>query len=110
MRPFLAFLRGKKFSLLRIRFHPTAQRLDGVDKLIGLLKAAMDRRKTEIGDFIDIAQFCHHVRADLCRSDFVPDQDRPRARLPASTEGGLTLQQLWARQFFSLASPFFLRT
>src|SRR5438046_604853 len=44
------------------------------------------------------------------KGNFVPDQDRPRARLPASTEGGLTLQQLWARQFFSLASPFFLRT
>src|SRR5436190_24160317 len=44
------------------------------------------------------------------KGNFVPDEDRPRARLPASTEGGLTLQQLWARQFFSLASPFFLRT
>src|SRR5205823_11164012 len=68
-RPFLAFLRWKKFSLLRVRLYPTTQCLNRVDKFIGLLKTAMDRGETEISDFIDVAQLRHHVGSDLRRSD-----------------------------------------
>src|SRR6266404_563509 len=68
MRP-LSFLRWKKFALLRARFDPPPQGFDSIDEFVGLLKTAMDRRITQIGDFIDVAQFCHDVCPNLRRGD-----------------------------------------
>src|SRR6266404_2230988 len=68
MRP-LSFLRWKKFALLRARFDPPPQGFNSIDEFVGLLKTAMDRCITQIGDFIDVAQFCHHMCPNLGRGD-----------------------------------------
>src|SRR5205085_10663672 len=69
MRP-LAFLCWKKFALLRARFDPPAKSFNRIDEFVGLLKTAMDRGITQIGDLIDVAQFCHDVCPNLGRRLF----------------------------------------
>src|SRR5438105_8421134 len=68
MRP-LSFLRWKKFALLRARFNPPAKSFDRIDEFIGLLKTAMNRCIAQIGDFVDVTQFCHDVCPNFGRSD-----------------------------------------
>src|SRR5438270_3687434 len=68
MRP-LAFLRWKEFALLRARFYPPTEGFDRIYEFVGLLKTPMNRCITQIGDFIDVAQFCHDVCPNLGRSD-----------------------------------------
>src|SRR6266404_2347602 len=48
--------------MLRIRLRRLAQRVDGVNELIDIFEATMDRGVTQIRDFIDAAQFFE----DLC--------------------------------------------
>ena len=40
--------------------------MDGIHKLINILKPLINRGVTQIGDLIDLAQFFEHLRAD-CR-------------------------------------------
>src|SRR5262245_45055522 len=70
MRPYLSFLRGKKFALLCICFYPPSQRLNGVDKFIHLFKPAMHRREPQVSDLIYVTQFGHDVSANLRRRNF----------------------------------------
>src|SRR6476620_2826416 len=70
MRPYLSFLRRKKFALLRICFYSASQRLNGVDKFIDLFKSTMHRREPQVGDLIYVTQLGHYVSADLRRRDF----------------------------------------
>ena len=46
--------------------------MDRIDELIDIFEAAMDGRVTEIGNFIDAAQFFENLRADRGRLNFAP--------------------------------------
>src|SRR5438132_10761540 len=53
-------LRRKQFPLKRIGFYATPQRVNGIYKLIDVLESLIHRRITQIGDFIDGAEFFEH--------------------------------------------------
>jgi hypothetical protein len=70
MRPYLSFLRGKKFALLCICLYPASQGLNGVDKFIDLFKPTVHRREPQVSDLVYVAQLRHHVSADLRGRNF----------------------------------------
>jgi hypothetical protein len=55
------FRRRKQFPLQRIGFHSATELMDGVNELVDTLKTLMNRGITQVGDFIDAAQFLHHL-------------------------------------------------
>src|ERR1051326_1039833 len=64
--------RGKQLPLERIWFYSAPQSMNGIDKLIDILEALVNRRVTQISDFINLAQFVEHFRADHRRGTFAP--------------------------------------
>jgi hypothetical protein len=57
-------LSRKQFPLKRIWFYSASQRVDRIHELVDVLKALVNRRVTQVSDFIDPAQFLEHSRAD----------------------------------------------
>ena len=71
-RPTLRCLRRKQFPLKRIRLYSATKRVDGIYKLIDILKSLVHRGVTQIRHFIDAAQFFEHPGADDRRKNFAP--------------------------------------
>src|SRR6266567_1972591 len=59
-RPTLGCLRREQFPLERIRLDSTTKRMDCIYKLIDIVKALVHGGVTQIGHFIDAAQFLEH--------------------------------------------------
>jgi len=60
----LRCLRREQFPLKRIRFDSAAKSVNGIDKLIDILKTLMHRSVTQVRDLIDPAQFLEHFSAN----------------------------------------------
>src|SRR5882762_7593513 len=67
MRPGFRWLWRKKLALRGVGFDPAPELLNRIDKLLHVLEPPMHRGVSQVGDFIDIAQFLQHFRADLGR-------------------------------------------
>src|SRR6266536_2019238 len=65
-------LRRKQFPLKDIGFYVTPQRMNGIYEFIDILKLLIYRRVTQIGHFVDRAEFFEHFGADRRRRNFAP--------------------------------------
>src|SRR6476659_6210328 len=66
----IRFGRGKKFALLRVRLYASAQCVDGIGKLIDILKTLVHRGVTQLSHLIDAAQLLQHLPANGGRLHF----------------------------------------
>src|SRR6266480_5587179 len=63
-------LRRKQFPLERIGFYPAAKRMNGIHKLVNILKSLVHRGVTQVRHFVDRAQFFEHFSANCLRRNF----------------------------------------